>query len=75
MNGNSVVLTETRVVGAIIQPLQPEKLVQIKTEEKVTIIKQDVVKKTDTKSPQKNFTMALPELPVHSNNLERCKFI
>ena len=71
-------LTETRVVGAIIQPLPPIPPTQLKTikneeTDKVTMVKQDVVKQIDSKSPKTYLTMTLPQLPTHSNYMERCK--
>ena len=73
---NGVVLTETRVVGAIIQPLPPAppaKLKPMNDEEKVTMIKQDMVKQIDTKSPKTFLTMTLPQLPTPSSYMKRCK--
>lgn len=75
-NGNGIGLTETRVVGAIIQPILPAQLKPEKKEEKnPAMIKQDIVKQIDSKSPQKIITMTLSELPKYSNYVQKCKFV
>ena len=76
-NGNGIGLTETRVVGAIIQPILPEQLKPEKKEENENpiMIKQDIVKQIDSKSPQKIITMTLSELPKYSNYVQKCKFV
>ena len=75
-NGNGIGLTETRVVGAIIQPILPAQLKPEKKEEKNPVmIKQDIVKQIDSKSPQKIITMTLSELPKYSNYVQKCKFV
>ena len=76
-NGNGKVLTETRVVGAIIQPILPAQLKPEKKEENKApaMIKQDIVKQIDSKSPQKIITMTLSELPKYSNYVQKCKFV
>ena len=76
-NGNGIGLTETRVVGAIIQPILPALLKPEKKEENKSpvMIKQDIVKQIDSKSPQKIITMTLSELPKYSNYVQKCKFV
>ena len=76
-NDNGKVLTETRVVGAIIQPILPAQLKPEKKEENKNpvMIKQDIVKQIDSKSPQKIITMTLSELPKYSNYVQKCKFV
>ena len=76
-NGNGIGLTETRVVGAIIQPILPAQLMPEKKEENKNpvMIKQDIVKQIDSKSPQKIITMTLSELPKYSNYVQKCKFV
>ena len=73
---NGIGLTETRVVGAIIQPILPAKLKPEKKEEtNPAMNKQDIVKQIDSKSPQKIITMTLSELPKYSNYVQKCKFV
>ena len=76
-NDNGKVLTETRVVGAIIQPILPAQLKPEKKEENKNpvTIKQDIVKQIDSKSPQKTITITLSELPKYSNYVQKCKFV
>ena len=73
-NANGKVLTETRVVGAIIQPILPAQVQPDKYEEKIpAMIKQNIVKQIDTKSQPKTITMTLSELPKYSNYVQKCK--
>ena len=73
---NGIGLTETRVVGAIIQPILPAKLKPEKKEEtNPAMNKQDIVKQIDSKSPQKIITMTLSALPKYSNYVQKCKFV
>ena len=69
-------LTETRIVGAIIQPKVPEQVQPKKMDEKMPISKkQAIVKQINSKSPQETIEMTISEVPRYSNFVQKCKFV